>query len=43
MSLNIIRIKSRRMTWTGLVAYKVEIRDVHKILVGKLEETVWET
>ena len=37
-SPNIVRvIKSRRMRWAGHVARMEEGRDVHKVLVGKLE------
>jgi hypothetical protein len=37
-SPNIIRmIKSKRMRWVGYVAYRGEMRNVYKILVGKPE------
>ena len=35
---NIVRVvKSRRMRWTGHVAPMVELRGVHRVLVGKTE------
>ena len=35
---NIVRVvKSRRMRWTGYVARMVELRGVHRVLVGKPE------
>jgi hypothetical protein len=38
-SPNIIRvIKSRKMRWDGHVACMVEIKDLYRVLVGKLEE-----
>jgi hypothetical protein len=36
-SLNIRMIKSRLMRWAGNVARMEEMRNVHKILVGKLK------
>jgi hypothetical protein len=35
---NIVRVvKLRRMRWAGHVARMGEVRDVHRVLVGKLE------
>jgi hypothetical protein len=36
-SPNIIKIKSRRMRWTGFVAHVGEMRNAYKILVRKPE------
>jgi hypothetical protein len=36
-TLHIRMIKSKRMRWAGHVAHKREMRNVYKILVGKLE------
>jgi hypothetical protein len=38
-SLNIIRVvKSRRMSWAGHVAHMEDMRNAHRILVGKHDE-----
>jgi hypothetical protein len=37
LTLNIRKIKSRRIRWAGHVARMGEEREVYKVLVGKLE------
>jgi hypothetical protein len=43
-SPNIVRkIKSRRMRWVGHIACMGERRGMYRVLVGKPNETTWET
>jgi len=36
-------IKSRKMRWEGHIARMGERRGVYSVLVGKTEQTTWET